>query len=328
VTDLTLIQKILAIISCSILFPDSVFAKLTTEQEAAKEKGILLHQQSDWYDSQPLLKIAAESGDSVAQYYLGEAIRLSKRYITEDAKKWYEAAASQGDLYAMLRLSNTDDLCKEMGSCAGKSGEEWREHALRIAKERAEKGDSEAMTVLFTAKQGLEWLERAANAGNGFAQKVLAGVYQDGGGWFLTPGSREKAVEKWFKASAESGYAPGMYLYANFLYEHNASKEEVGYWIEKAAEMGHIDAAGGYALTVAHLPDSYGFPLDLVKAYGITYLISKLEGGGVAPEDARRSLPEIAEKMTPEEINKGISFAREWETEHPALSYFFPPYGY
>ncbi|MCT8945280.1 hypothetical protein ACIOUF_23895 [Pseudomonas iridis] len=57
-----------------------------------------------------------------------------------------------------------------------------------------------------------------------------------------------------------------MYLYANFLYEKNASKEEIGRWLKKAAEAGHIDAAGGYALTVAHLPDSYDFPLNLVKA--------------------------------------------------------------
>lgn len=323
-----MIKTIYAIILYSIFLSTSAFAELTSDQQVAKNKGLILYQQSDWYDSQPLLKIAADAGDSTAQYYLGEAIRLSNRYTTEDAKKRYESAAKQGDLYAMLRLSNSHDLCKEMGSCSGKSDEEWRNYALQVANERAEKGDTEAMIVLFTAKQGLQWLEKAATAGSGFAQKVLAGKYKDGEGWFLIPGSREKAVEKWFKASAESGYPPGMYLYANFLYENKASKENVGYWLKKAAESGHIDAAGGYALTVAHLPDSYGFPLDLVEAYGITYLISHLQGGGVAPEDARRSLPEIAEKMSPQEIKDGIRFAKDWEKTHPPLSYFVPAYGY
>jgi TPR repeat protein len=322
-----LTKIIYIIILYSIFLFTPVFAQLTTEQLVTRNKGIILYQQSDWYDSQPLLKIAADAGDSTAQYYLGEAIRLSNRYTTEDAKKWYKSAANQGNLYAMLRLS-AHDLCKEMESCSGKNDEEWRSYALQIANERAEQGDTEAMIVLFTASQGLQWLEKAATAGSGFAQKTLAGKYKDGEGWFLIPGSREKAVEKWFKASADGGYPPGMYLYANFLYENHARKEDVGYWLKKAAESGHIDAAGGYALTVAHLPDSYGFPLDLVEAYGITYLISHLQGGGVAPEDARRSLPEIAEKMSPQEIKDGIRFAKDWEKNHPPLSYFVPAYGY
>jgi len=53
-----------------------------------------------------------------------------------------------------------------------------------------------------------------------------------------------------------------------------------------------------------------------------------LQGGGVAPEDARRSLSEIAEKMSLQEIEDGIRFAKDWEKTHPPLSYFVPAYGY
>jgi hypothetical protein len=60
---------------------------LTHEQQAAKDKGLVLYNQSDWYDSQPLLRIAAEAGDRTAQYYLGEAIRLSSWYTTAEARK-------------------------------------------------------------------------------------------------------------------------------------------------------------------------------------------------------------------------------------------------
>ncbi|WP_432218717.1 tetratricopeptide repeat protein [Pseudomonas kribbensis] len=302
--------------------------QLTETQTAARNKGIALYQQSAWSSSQPFLKTAAEAGDRNAQYFLGEAIRLSNRYMTDEAKKWYEAAAEQGDLYAMLRLSNKNDLCTVLEECTGKNSEEWREHAVKVARERADKGDTEAMIVLFTAKQGLEWLERAAESGDSYAQQLLASAYKRGQGWFLIPGSREKAIEKWFKASAEGGYPPGMYLYANYLYEHNGSKEDVGRWLKKTAESGHIEALGGYALNIAHLPDSYGFPLDLVKAYGFTYLISNLKGGATSPEEARLNLPEIAKKMQPKEIELGISFAKEWEKTHPPLSYFDPIYGY
>ena len=264
----------------------------------------------------------------MAQYYLGEAIRLSKRYTTAEAKRWYEAAAEQGDLYAMLRLSSKDDLCRYMGTCNGKIGEQWRKQAIKIARERAGRGDTEAMIVLYLANQGLAWLEKAAEAGDGFGQYLLASVYESGKGWFLIPGSREKAIGKWFKASAENGFPPGMYLYTNFLYKHGGSETDVGYWLKKTAEAGHIEAMVSYALNIAHLPERYGLPLDLVKAYGFTYMLSKLEGGGVGPEDGKRNLPRVAEKMNEQEIQEGIAFAKEWEKTHPPLSYFDPVYGY
>ncbi|WP_047299879.1 tetratricopeptide repeat protein [Pseudomonas fluorescens] len=312
-----------------LLFLSNASAGQLKEFEAkARDKGAILYQQGAWTSSQPFLRVAAEAGDKKSQYFLGEAIRLSNRYMTEEARNWYVAAAHQGNLYAMLRLSSKKDLCNLLDDCAGKVNIDWREQTLRIARERAEKGDTEAMVVLFTANQGLEWLERAAESGDTYAQKLLASAYKSGEGWFLIPGSREKAIKKWFRASAEGGYPPGMYLYANYLYEHNGSKEEIGSWLKKTAESGHINALGGYALNIAHLPDTYGFPLDLVKAYGFTYLIANLKGGAIAPEDARLNLLEIAKKMQPEEIKQGIALSKEWENNHPPLSYYAPIYGY
>jgi TPR repeat protein len=303
-------------------------ADLSAELIIARDKGITLFKQSDWYDSQPLLQIAAESGDPKAQYYLAEAIRLSKRYTTDEARKWYTAAADQGDLYAMLRLSNAGDLCKIMDTCGEKSGAQWREQAEKVALERAKAGDAEAMSVLYTIGKGVAWLEKAAENGDGNAQHFLAIAYENGDGWFLIPGSREKAVKKWAKASAENGYAPGIDMYANLLFENGGSKEEVAYWLKKGAEAGHLEDVGSYARYVAHLPNKLDYPLNLIEAYGINYLITQLTGGGAAPENARRMLPRIAAKMTPEEIQQGIEFAKEWEKTHPPLSYYPPIYGY
>ncbi|WP_414159305.1 tetratricopeptide repeat protein [Pseudomonas sp. BNK-45] len=265
---------------CGLLFSTCAAAQLTESQQAARDKGLVLYQQSDWYDSQPLLQVAAVAGDRTAQYYLAEAICLSKRYTTVEARKWYEAAAEQGDLYAMLRLSNSSDLCHQMGTCTGKAGPEWRKTALKLAHERAEQGDTEAMTVLYTASQGLGWLEKAAEAGDSYAQKLLAGAYEDGAGWFFIPGNRQKAVKKWFKASAEGGYPLGMFSYANYLYENGGSKEEIGYWVKKGAEGGHIGSVSTYASNLAHLPNELDCPLNLIEGYGLTYLMSKFEGGG------------------------------------------------
>jgi TPR repeat protein len=323
-----LIKRLNVSLLLSLLFSSSAFADLTPEQQLARDKGIILYEQSDWYDSQPLLQVAAEAGDSKAQYYLGEAIRLSKRYTTAEARRWYEAAAEQGHLYAMLRLSSGSDLCRTIGTCHGKSGDQWRKQALKVARERAEEGDTEAMAVLYTRGQGLSWLEQAAESGDSDGQHFLAITYKNGDGWFLIPGNREKAIERWAKASAEAGYVPGMAFYAHYLYEHKRSIEEVAYWLKKTAEAGHLEMLAAYALYTAHLPDGLGYPLNLVEAYGITYLISNMTGGGSPPREARISLPLIAEKMTAEEIQQGIAYAKEWEKTHPPLSYYPPIYGY
>lgn len=95
-----------------------------------------------------------------------------------------------------------------------------------------------------------------------------------------------------------------------------------------AAEAGYIDALSTYAATVAHSPNELDFPEDLVASYGLTYLLSQLQGGGVAPEDGRRNLLGLAEKMTPEQIEKAKVFAEEWAKTHPPLSYFVPVYGF
>lgn len=322
-----MIKKFVISLMFALTLVSASFAQLTPEQQAARDQGLALYQQHMGVSAIEPLRIAAEAGDKTAQYYLGETLRLNNMFMTAEARKWYEAAAEQGDLFAMLRLSDSGDLCRELGTCA-LNGAEWREKALELAYERAEQGDTQAMHALFNANQGIGWLEKAAEGGDGSAQRLLAGLYQDGEGWFFLPGSREEAIQKWFKASAESGFPLGMMHYANYLYENNGSKEEIRHWVKKAAEGGYISAVSTYASNLAHTPNDLDFPKDLVAGYGLKYLISRLEGGGGAPEYAQRSLPKIAKKMTAEQIEQAKLFAAEWEKTHPPLSYFVPVYGF
>ncbi|CAI8945590.1 hypothetical protein [Pseudomonas serboccidentalis] len=54
----------------SLALSNPAFAGMTAAQKEAGETGVILLKQSDWYDSQPFLNIAAEAGDRDAQYYL------------------------------------------------------------------------------------------------------------------------------------------------------------------------------------------------------------------------------------------------------------------
>jgi len=311
---------------------NSAWAQLTPAQEEARIKGIFSYNMMRGFTAKPYLEIAAKAGDGDAQYYLAELIRIRKKYITAEAQALYEAAAEKGDIYSMMRLSDKgDDLCHIMENCPPdiKTPQEWLESARSLAKERAAQGDGEAMQQLFMISGHFDWLVKAAESGFPDAQEWLGSLYKEGVGTFLIPGNRKKEIEKWYRASAESGYAPGMSSYADLLQKFGDLKG-AGYWTEKAAEAGHFGSMSSYAAWTAHMPDEVGYPLDLVKAYGLTLLMAEADPGRgpSSPGYGGQVLPEVAAKMTPEQIEAGKAYALEWAKTHPPLSRFPPRYGY
>lgn len=297
-------------------------AQLTPEQQAAKEKGITLYNQ--YKDAEPYLRIAAEAGDREAQYYLGEELRSASRFMTQEAQKWFMDAAEQGDLYAMLRLSrSSNDLCSAMKNCPpdSKSAWDWLKQAREQGKARAEAGDAEAMYVMYLATTELEWLEKSAEADYAPAQYLLANRYLEGKSFFFPPWNRSKKVEELLKKSAEGGFAKGMSQYVAIL-RQNGDVDGARTWIRKTAEAGMAGAVGTYGAYLAHVPDEVGYPLDLVKGYGLVSLLLELDGGGDAKVYAEDVLPEIGAKMTPEQIEEAKAFAEEWKASHPPLSFF------
>jgi hypothetical protein len=314
-----------------LLLSNFAWAQLTPEQEEARDKGITAYNMMRGFTAKPFLEIAAKAGDGESQYYLAELIRLRKKYITPEAQALYEAAAEKGDIYAMMRLAKKgDDLCNIIENCPPdlKTPQQWLESARTLATERANQGDTEAMYQLFLMTSKFEWLTQAAESGFPRAQYRIAAIYAEGYGTFLIPGNRQKEIEKWYKASAENGYAPGMSRYADFLKKYG-DLNGVGYWTEKAAEAGHFGSMSDYAGWTAHMPDEVGYPLDLVKAYGLTLLMAEADPGlPSSPGYGGQVLPEVAEKMTPEQIEAGKAYAKEWAKTHPPLSRFPPKYGF
>jgi len=326
-----ILMTIFKAVGLLLLSSHFAWAQLTPEQEEARTKGILLYNLNDGYTAQPFLEIAAKAGDGESQYYLAELILSRKKYITPEAQALYEAVAEKGDIYAMLRLADkADDLCHIMGNCPPdiKTPQQWLESARSLAEERASQGDAEAMYQLFLMTSKFDWMTRAAESGFPRAQYMLGEIYSEGFGTFLIPGNRKKEIEKWYKAAAESSYPPGMNRYANLLRKKKDLKG-AGYWKEKAAKAGHFGSMSSYAGWTAHMPDEVGYPLDLVKAYGLTLLMAEADPGTPSrPGYGVEVLPEVAAKMTPEQIEAGKAYAKEWAKTHPPLSRFPPKYEY
>jgi len=299
-----------------------VNAHLTQDEQSAKSRGILLFNQ--YKNAQFELRIAAEAGDTEAQFYLAEELRKEKQFMTAEAKKWYEASAAQGDYYSMFQLATAGgDLCAVANKCPSgiKSAGDWLELLIKAAEPRAMKGDAEAMAIMYNAKSDLTWLEKSAEAGYAPAQWLLANRYSEGEGSFLLPWNRKSAEEKWLKASSEGGYPKAMIEYISILYQRG-DMEGVRHWLEIAAKTGYQDAVSSYGAYLSHTPDKVGYPIDLIKGYALVSLLKELDGGGNVQVYVEGKLPLISEKMTPEQITEANHFAKEWKATHPPLSFY------
>jgi TPR repeat protein len=318
-----LIKKSLFTALLIIAFANPASAELSSEQLSAKTQGITFYNQYTSVSATPFLTIAAEAGDHEAQYYLGESLRRKNHYMNPEARKWYEASAAQGDLYAMIQLGRiVKDLCTFSNNCPPnqKMPAEWLNQAKKIALPKAIQGDAEAMYIMYELTVDESWLEKSAIAGHALSQYWMGVIYRQGKGFFL-PWKRGEEVEKWFKASAEGGNPRSMMEYGAILFE-KGDIEGYRYWNEQAALVGYASTVYGYGSDLAHEPDLYGFPFDIIKGYALIYLLGELDGGGGLREMAESKLQKIAEKMTSEQIVEAKEFAKKWKATQAPLSFF------
>ena len=318
-------KVVVCFVACLLVWvPSGETASLTLDHQIAKDRGIILYNQYKARSATPFLTTAAEAGDPEAQFFLGESLRQNNRFMTSEAKQWLEAAADQGHVYSMIRLArSSSNLCSAIGSCpeGSRSPGEWYEHAYDAIQPLAEQGNAEAMFQMYKLTLDADWRARAAEAGHSEAQYWHAAFIEEGAGSFWWPGSRQKEVEKWFKASAEGGYPLGMMRHAGILAD-NADDAGYRYWMSKAASTGYARAVYALAALSGHEPERHGIELDLVKSYGLLHLLLELDGGGSTGSVAKSTMPDVEIKMTPEQIQQALEFAEEWKASHPPLSYF------
>ncbi len=312
--------------------PQVSFAvELTPEQQQAKQQGIASFMQRWNLKAIPLLEPAANAGDSDAQYYLAESIRLHHRYINAEAYHWYELAAEQGDLYAMIRLGSSPDFCRLFGNCTYPP-KTWLAKAKEQALTRAKQGDAEAMGLLTTLTKEVSWLEKSAKAGNGYYQYLLANYYMDDdyAGELTSIQERKAAQKKWTIAAAQSGYVPAMYE-CGYYFAEDGDIEQGRQWVLKAVDAGNINSIIAYATLITDevLSKKYNifqFPLDRIKGYALASLVVEIGGG--SGDTAKFILGQVSAQMTPEEIEQAKAYAEQWRNTHPPLSEFTPKLWY
>ncbi|RLK46773.1 hypothetical protein DFR31_2479 [Alkalispirillum mobile] len=283
----------------------------------------------------PHLEKAAEAGDVESMYTLGEIHRFMDRGMSREAIDWYHRAALGGDPHAMLRLE-WGMICELADICA-EDHDSWVDKALEQELPRAEKGDPEAMSTLFDVynmlgepRTALDWLERAAEAGNPEAQDWLGTITQERSDEWPPPLEDVKAAEPWFRKAAEQGYAPAM----NKLSKNLRRQERFGEawtWAQDAADHGHVDSR--FSIAWCHLDPSLGeeegnpfcqVEEDRITGWAMLHAMNE-ETRAWAP---RTLMEQERHRLTEKEIQEAERRAGQWLDQEPPMSKFPPKYGF
>lgn len=299
----------------------------SAQEDAEFNIGFTLYNQNDWINSQDHLRAAAEAGNSEAQYYLAEALRLSNRYMTEESQHWYTAAAEQDDLFAMIRLLDNDDLCGMLQENCKKDRMYWKKRAQSLAQEQAASGNNVAMHAMYYLSGNRDWLIKAANAGNYEAEYFLVDLMlSDTRDKKTGRSTLQPEAEKYLKASAEGGNPKAMSLYATILNENGEYKESRK-WLEKCLLTSHNNCV----LLLEHIHkqlytdfNNLGYKPDKSIAYGL--LLFRRDALGKAKTSSM--FDTFEDELTAEQKAEGEKFFHEWKKTHPPLSFHVPKLGF
>lgn len=192
-------------------------------------------------------KKAAELGNSVAMYKLGECYYNGKGGVDQDYKEaveWYKKAIEQGNVLAQNAL----------GECytEGRGVEQDYEKAVEMFKKAAEQGAAVAQLNLgkrYIKGQGVEkdfekafeWCKKSAEQGYADAQWGIGFCYYEG--WHIEQ-DFTKAI-KWLQKAAEQGHRSAIYELGICYAEGKGVEQDYAKaveWYKKSAQQGYSDA--------------------------------------------------------------------------------------
>ncbi|WP_429220194.1 tetratricopeptide repeat protein [Aeromonas veronii] len=322
---------------CSASFSSSAIDKAATADELYQQAIIPWEQgrNSGW----ELMLKAADAGSVDAQCWIAKSSMESVWVWSETTYKYFKMAANQDGLCGMLALSTKSEggvAIMGNGGLSNEEKDELRAKLINRSKALADNGNIDGIKMyafLQAIKDGndegyCKWMEKAAKLGDPDAMNQLAGSIHDGCGWYIVPGSRDKAVRHWIEQAANHGNPRAMEKMAGY------AREELDFpmmfsWLEKAANTGNFNSVrlissylmGGNEFTVI-VPENMR---DNVKAYGWLYTIVQQlpeDKSDISYAATLEDMAKLEKVLSPEELNKAKSWANEWMKTHQVRSYF------
>ncbi|WP_160107713.1 tetratricopeptide repeat protein [Pseudomonas izuensis] len=288
----------------------ALISRITDQPQEAITKGIVLYNLGEFNQAKTYLTIGATAGDRASQYALAEVTRRQAGSITDEAKNWYRLAGAQDHVYALMRLGDEASLKK----------------AKELAQAEAAKGNADAMLELYELDQNIETLKKAAHAGSLESQYILAVKYDKDASLFTNEGVRQSTIDLLLKNAAESGYSKAMHWLSN-RFPANRNHPVRRQWLEKRAELNDVNGVLNYGLGLCGfyeddngVDNEYGFSRNLVKGYGLIWLVVETTTELSRHTTAKQCLEETAKEMSTDQIAAAKTFAQQWEQSHPPMS--------
>lgn len=299
--------------------------------ESLFQEGVTLYQQRYSAVAISPLEEAAKLGHAGAAYQVGEILRRRYTYITEEAEAYYLQAAEGGEIYAMLRLAQKGNFCGTLRNC-DYDRELWVERALDTVLPRAENGDTDSMMAVGAAyavagkpKKDFEWVKRAAESGDAFAQYWMAVMLDEmDRGFYWTEKGRRADMFKWLRASAEQGFPKAMFKLA-MEYRRDGRDEEFLVWVKRMGQTDYFDALYEYGLVlVGRSSDGKDSrpPDEIVKGLATLLALHRQTGSSRVKRSIDRRLPDL----DPALVTKAQAKSETLLVDTPILHYL-PKFG-
>ena len=282
------------------------------QQRQSTLKGQQLYNLGEFAQAKNYLTIGACAGNADAQYALAEVIRGKYTPLHEDAKDWYALAAAQGHVYALMRLGDAASI----------------KTATAVAQASVDRKEASGMLLMYELTLDLAWLKKAADAGSLEGQYILADKYDRDRTLLPDDNERRTAIDGLLKKAAEGGLSKAMFWYAN---RQPISRDLPvrRQWVEKRAHLNDVNGVLDYGFILSGMyendegvDEEYGFERDVVKGYGLVWLVVESTRELSRHATARAFLSELATEMTETQISAAKDFAQQWTQAHVPMSQY------
>ena len=182
------------------------------------------------------------------------------------------------------------------------------------------------MLQMYELTKDIEWLKKSADANFQEGQYLLARLYDKDESLITDAISRRATVNALAsEKAANAGFSKAMLWYGNRPPSATIRLRSGSGW-KRDTQLNDVNAVldHGYALAFDYTgeedADEYGFERDVVKGYGLVWLVVDTTREFLQHGTARTNLEEIGKGMTAVQIQAAIAFAQEWKSAHVAMS--------
>jgi uncharacterized protein len=291
-------------------FVDSVQSsidRVKAQRATATTEGLQLYNLGEFNRARPLLLIGATAGGKDAQYALAESIRRGASSMTDEARDWYQKAADQDHIYALLRLNDEPSLKKARDLIAAKVD------------------SAEGLLQDYELTRNIETLKKSEQAGSAEAKYILAYLYISNGSLVPAGVTPSEEIKRLYLEAATAGLSKAMHAYSNLISVRN-DKSVKRFWLENRVALNDVNALIAYAIALVteHEMDEdeqeYGYEKDVVTAYALLWLVVDMTREFRRHTESANHLRSLEGELTAAQITQAKQQAQAWKLSHPPMS--------